>query len=102
MPIEQFIPEIESEWEAEAGFFWRIREGDFRRSECDRALAKIAALPSASGQPMPQRLVSVLWYIPVFMHWQLERVRERGGSISEYTTAMNELTAEVERILGVP
>jgi hypothetical protein len=102
MPIEQAIAGIESEWEAEAGFFWKIRQGAFTRSDCDRALAKIAALPSASGQPMPLRLVSVLWYIPLFMHWQLERVRERGGKTSEYMTAMNELTAEVERILGVP
>ena len=34
--------------------------------------------------------------------WQIERVRERGTDITEYTKAMSRVTAEIERILGVP
>lgn len=102
MGLENFIASIESEWEPEAGFFWRIREGDFQKDEFERALQKFAAIPSASNQPVPARLVSVVWYVPIFMQWQVDRMRELRGDLAAYVTAVNKLTAEVERILGVP
>jgi hypothetical protein len=102
MALEKFIESIESEWEPETGFFWRIRQGDFRKDEFDRVFAKFAAVPGASVEPLPARLVSVLWYVPIFMQWQIDRVRDRGGDVPTYATAMNQLTAEVERVLGVP
>jgi hypothetical protein len=102
MTLENFIASIESEWEPEGGFFWSIRQGYFRQPDFDRALAKMVAVPSASSDLIPARLVSVLWYVPIFMHWQTERVKEGGGSASEYEVATNKMTAEVERILGVP
>lgn len=102
MMLENFIGSIESEWEPETGFFWKIRQGEFRKDEFDRALAKFAAVPSMSEEPLPARLVSVLWYVPIFMQWQIHRVRERGGDLPAYEIAMAQLGNEVERILGVP
>ena len=100
--LERFIGSIESEWEPETGFFWKIRQGEFRKDEFDRALAKFAAVPGMSGEPLPARLVSVLWYVPIFMQWQIDRVRERGGDLPAYEIAMAQLGNEVTRILGVP
>ena len=51
--------------------------------------------------PYP-RLVSVLWYVPISMEWQIDRVRENGGDIAEYMAAIATFTAEIQRILGVP
>lgn len=102
MTLESFVVSIESEWEPEKGFFWSIRQGTFREDEFRRALAKFAAVPAASGGQVPARLVSVLWYAPLFMQWQRERVQEQSADMAAYTKAMNKLTAEVERILGVP
>jgi hypothetical protein len=102
MAHENLVSSIESEWEPEDGFFWSIRGGHFRKAEFDRALKKFAALPAESGDPLPARLVSLVWYAPLFMHWQIDRVRELGGDPAEYENAMNQISAEVERVLGVP
>ena len=102
MTLDNFVAGIEAEWEPDVGFFWSIRQGIFRKDEFERTLARLATLPSVSQEALPARFVSVLWYIPIFMQWQLERVSERGGNLSEYGVAMNKLTAEVERILGTP
>lgn len=102
MALEKIIGSIESEWEPETGFFWKIRQGEFRKNEFDRAFAKFAAVSGASEELLPVRLVSVLWYVPIFMEWQIDRVRERGGDLPAYKTAMRRLSAEVERILGLP
>ena len=100
--MENFIKDIESEWEAEEGFFWKVRQGDFEEAQAHRALSKITAVPGLTDQLIPRRLVSVLWYVPLFMEWQIDRVRANGGDIAEYTIAINKFTAEIERILGVP
>lgn len=51
---------------------------------------------------IPRRAVSLLWFIPVFMEWQTERVRACGGDTRAYARAVSEATNEIERLLGVP
>jgi hypothetical protein len=102
MGLEDHIPSIEAEWEPETGFFWRTRQGDFQTEDFERTLGKLAAVPSLTEQSVPARFVSVVWYIPIFMGWQTDRVRECGVNPDEYRRATVKLTNEVERILGVP
>jgi hypothetical protein len=102
MTIEVSISAIEEEWEPETGFFWRTRQGDFRKEDFERTLGKLAAVPSVTEQLVPARFVSVVWYIPIFMEWQRDRVRECGVDPTEFERATIKLTNEVERILGVP
>ncbi len=94
------ITSIESEWEPGDGFFWKIRQGVFRDSDFERAFEKVKAVPTFSDRPVPARLVSLLWYVPLFMQWQVERVREQGGDEARYATATNKMTAEVEEGIG--
>jgi hypothetical protein len=82
--------------------FWKLRQGNFEKAWDHRAFSKLAAVPSLTNQPIRPRLVSVLWYVPIFIEWQIDRVRENGGDIAEYTAAIAKFTAEIERILGVP
>ncbi len=50
---------------------------------------------------IPRRLVSLIWYIPIFMTWQAERVK---GSvdIQEYQRIANQIEGKIEEILGIP
>ena len=50
----------------------------------------------------PRRLVSLLWYMPLFLTWQTERLRELGGDLGAYVHAVSSITNEIERILGTP
>lgn len=93
---------LESEWSPEDGFFWRIRQGEFAASDFDRALAKVSAICIREDAVLPRRLVSLLWYIPLFMQWQVERVQEKGGDMRAYVSAVTKMRNEVERLLGVP
>jgi hypothetical protein len=102
MSYETEILALESEWSPEGGFFWEVREGHFEPVAFERALGKVRSIVIEEDAVVPRRVVSLLWYIPLFMHWQVERVRERGGDVVAYVGAITTMTNEVERLLGVP
>jgi hypothetical protein len=102
MEAERIVAELEYEWGPEDGFFWRIRQGEFAESDYKRALSRLVAIPVFSTETVPRRLVSLLWYIPLFMSWQVERVRENGGDEARFADASRKMSNEVERVLGVP
>ena len=51
---------------------------------------------------LPRRFVRVTWWIPTFMEWQMDRVREAGGDVGELKRDIQRLQAALDRILGVP
>ncbi len=102
MTYEREIKLLQSEWSADDGFFWRIRQGRFDPAEFKRALQKVATLSIAEEAELPRRVVSLLWYIPLFMQWQVERVQQSGGDTAAYAAAITAMTNEIERLLGVP
>ena len=102
MNYDQQIELLESEWSPDDGFFWRVRQGTFDHAEFERALRKVATLAIPEDAELPRRIVSLLWYIPLFMQWQVERVQENGGDTVAYAKAITAMTNEVERLLGLP
>jgi hypothetical protein len=92
MTLEDHISSIESEWEQDRELFWKIRQGASDNAGFDRAHAKIAAVPSANGEAIAGRLVSLLWYIPIFMEWQRDRIKQNGGNIEAYDSSANPVT----------
>ena len=102
MTYEREIEALESEWSPDDGFFWRIRQGRFDHAKFQGALQKLAILSIAEEAELPRRLVSLLWYIPIFMQWQVEQVQENGGDATAYAKAITAMTNEVERLLGLP
>lgn len=93
---------IEAEWSPEDGFFWNLRHGRFMVEEFNLTLKKLSAVSIADDAKIPRRLVSLLWYIPLFMQWQNDRVQESGGDMTAYVKAITSMTNEIERLLGVP
>jgi hypothetical protein len=102
MTCDREIDVLEWEWSPDDGFFWRIRQGRFDVAEFQRALQKVSRISIPEDAELPRRIVSLLWYIPLFMQWQVERVRETGGDIAAYAKAITAMTNEIERLLGVP
>jgi hypothetical protein len=102
MSYEKEIDTLESEWSPEDGFFWRVRQGHFTTSDFERVLEKVSAISIEEDADVPRRVVSLLWYIPLFMQWQVERVQENRGDVKAYMTAITTMTNEIERLLGVP
>ena len=102
MSYEKEIEMLELEWEPDSGFFWQVRQGCFDADEFNRALKKVSAVSIAKDADVPFRLVSLLWFIPLFMEWQVERVGRNGGDKAAYKMAVTKMTDEVMRLLGVP
>ena len=69
-------------------------------SRCSQTLDYIQR-EARTGDMIPRRLVSLIWYIPIFMTWQAERVK---GSvdIQEYQRIANQIEGKIEEILGIP
>ena len=102
MSYGDFIATLEAEWEPEAGFLWKARQGQFDAVGLERTLKKLQSLVIEESADVPRRLVSLLWYMPLFLHWQTDRVRRSGGNMNSYARAVASVSNEIERILGVP
>jgi len=79
------IATLETEWKPETGFFWSIRQGNFRSQDFTRTLNAFKGFSSYSNDSISRRVVSLLWFAPIFMQWQVERIRENNGDVTEYT-----------------
>ncbi len=102
MKQETAITYLEAEWEEPQGFFYRLRQGEYSPQEAARVLEMLAAIGIDEEAPLERRLVSLLWYLPLFSQWQRERVQEAGTSPHVYEQFINKLTNILEEKLGVP
>ena len=103
MATAELISMIEAEWDLDNGFFGRLREGQFNPqfyARCANALDRIQT-EVGNAENMSRRLVSLIWYIPLFMRWQTERVKESIGEI-QFQRVVAEFETKVQGILGAP
>ncbi len=102
MDTASVIADLEREWEFESGFLGRLRRGDFDRASLNRLIRTLDLIDTQGDTTMNRRVVSLLWYMPIFMGWQFDRVQAAGGDIAEFDKATNQVQNLVEKILGVP
>ena len=102
MDVASVITNLEREWEFESGFLGRLRRGNFDRASLDRLIRTLDLVDTEGDTTINRRVVSLLWYMPIFMGWQAERVKEAGGDVAELDKATNRVQNMLERILGVP
>lgn len=96
------IEYFESTWEEPNGFFYRLRQGEYDAQEAARVLETISSLILGIDTPIEKRLVSLLWYMPLFAQWQRDRIREAGMQIETYDRFVTQLTNILEEKLGIP
>lgn len=96
------ILNLEQEWEKPDGFLGRLRIGTFDHDGLERLMQLLQSIDVNDTTTFDRRFVSLLWYIPLFMSWQRERVHEQGGSVKDLNRAINRIQEQLERILGVP
>ncbi|OQP52799.1 hypothetical protein A4H97_24165 [Niastella yeongjuensis] len=99
--IQELIEQLESTWEVDTGFFYKLRQGIFDRNLNNEFLNLLKTISFEDDEMISSRVVSLLWYIPLFMEWQKERVGKTMG-IEEYNMLKQNIENELERILGVP
>lgn len=97
---DQIIHELEQLWE-QSGFFGQIRFGIFDEDHAERVIDLLSDL-QLTGNYINRRIVSLIWYMPLFLEWNRERVVNAGGSDAEYRVVANRIQAVIEGILGLP
>lgn len=96
-----YIDKLEEAWEMETGFLGCLREGIFDAVRYADFLVTLRQIQVEEHDLLPRRLVTLLWFIPLFMEWQTERVLTT-ISLEEYQAARTGVETQLERILGIP
>ncbi len=102
MDLQLVIGRIENEWTEPNGFFFKLRKGEFDAASLERVIDALGAIQIGDAAYIHRRLVSLLWYMPVFMEWQIERVKEREGDTESLNKSIVHIRNQLEIILGVP
>jgi len=102
MNNESIVSELEREWDFDCGFFGMLRRGIFDVTALRRLICILDAMNLQDEVFVSRRVVSLLWYMPLFMGWQRERIEASGGDTEEFDKATDLVQPSVERLLGVP
>ena len=99
---EKLIEELNKCWDYDNGFFGQLKQRVFDRVLFDKVINILRDIHFGEEQEdIPRRLVSLLWYIPLFMEWNAENVLNQIPR-GEYDNCKNLVENELERILGIP
>jgi len=94
---------LEAEFDEPNGFIWKVRYGgDFTTEDGERLIRKLSEIRPPKDQPLERRLVSIVWFLPLLLMWQKERVAEGGGDSEQLQRVTERVTNLVIEILGVP
>ncbi|MBG6206057.1 hypothetical protein IWQ49_000704 [Labrenzia sp. EL_126] len=99
--IDEIIRILEVEWDVD-GFFYNVRNGRFDPVKGQEIVAILQNIDPGKGKLLPKRLVSLLWYMPVFLDFQDDRVNEQGNDTAEYEKFRNQIVCALENVLGMP
>ncbi len=102
MDTDAIISKLEDEWRFDGGFFGRLRNGDFDAQAFSRLIVVLDGISLQDEMALNRRMVSLLWFMPLFMRWQRERVQESGCDMEQFDRASNCVETGVIKLLGVP
>jgi len=101
MNVTEVIRQLECEWDLD-GFFGRLRDGVLDATALKRTKKLVKSIRFGRAKLIDRRLVSLLWFIPVFMEWQRERVHEVSGELDRLERAIRYFQDLLQDVLGLP
>jgi hypothetical protein len=99
---DRWIEVLSSYWTLPDGALYRLRQGELDVAGIDDLILFLRTISIPDEAKIPKRFASLLWMLPTFMEWQIDRVIERGGSADALRTRAQLVYSEIERILGIP
>jgi hypothetical protein len=102
MDIQLLINRLEREWDLEQGFLGRLRMGELDVDRFSRLKQVLESIDSKDDSLMNRRVISLLWYMPLFMSWQRDNFLNDEKKMQFLDRAVNEVTSALENILGIP
>lgn len=100
--IEQTaIKALTEEW-SEDGFLGKVRYLEFDETGFERLVSTLEKVSLESETQLDKRLVSLLWFIPLFLEWQKPNFEKAGKDVQQLEQASNRIIPLLYEILGVP
>jgi hypothetical protein len=100
--FDGWIQALDAYWTLPNGTLYQLRQGELNVAGIDELISFLRGIAIADDALIPKRFASLLWMLPTFMGWQVERVIEGGGSADVLRDRTQLVYNEVERILGIP
>ena len=100
--LSQALNRIEREWEPDDGCLYRLRQGDYDATSINRVIELLSSIEVDDNTLLPRRFVSLTWWIPTFMEWQVERVDEEDGDVDALKRDIDRMRNVLDEVLGVP
>jgi hypothetical protein len=102
MRTDELIQTLESHWDAD-GFLDAVRRGKFDPDAGRAFLDYLHRIAIDEDELVPKRLLSLLWYLPLFLEWQKARIEELNPSeVASYGRFVTEVHNILEEVLGIP
>jgi hypothetical protein len=98
----ELIETLDLVWDDEAGFLGRLCGGDFVQGLADAYIELLGRIDPIEGEFVNLSFVKLLWFMPLFMEWQVERVVEAGAPRGDVERVLDLATTRIMDILGVP
>jgi hypothetical protein len=100
--MKDLINRLDDEWDQDDGFLGRLRAGVFDRAGYERFLGLLRSIET-NGDTFDRRLIEALWFVPLFMEWQTERLEKTSGMTRvEYGNYKDEVVNAFYKVLGLP
>jgi hypothetical protein len=98
----RWVAMLEAEFAEPDGFLWKVRYGDFDAEQGERFVGLLSQIKPPKDGPLERRLVSIVWFLPLLVMWQKDRITASGGDPQKYDGLIGRVTDAVIAILGVP
>lgn len=102
MKTKEIIKALEFEWDLEYGSLGMMRRGEFDKEKFDRLITLLKSIELGDKVLIEKRIVSLIWYIPLFLFWQKERLLNKGKTTNDLERVINIVEEIIEKILGIP
>lgn len=102
MNTQTAIEKLNREWEPQSGFLGKVRYRTFDPEGLERLIQTLESIDIEEEKYLDRRLVSLLWFIPIFLEWQKPSFKEAGKDTQTLESAINKIMPLLYKILGVP
>lgn len=102
MKDAEIVQALERHWSRPEGFLAKLRDGSYDPAAFKLLESTLKSLDFSKSEVISRRAVALLWYMPLFMTWQRERVATKGGRVEELNAAIAAVENQMEKILGAP
>ncbi|MBD2705182.1 hypothetical protein IC229_31460 [Spirosoma sp. BT702] len=101
--MDELFTRLGQQWD-ETGFFGLLRDQNLRFDLGEQALEILKEIDFSELDQIPKQYISLLWFIPISMEWQGQRLADRTEKsiLHQYIKLQSEILNELERILDVP